>query len=301
MQGSSLAKRLADNWPIGLAVATGLAFLPLANWLGVVLATLIVLRQGGVLASFGYALVSVVTYFTLTRYSLSLLTQEWGAVVVIFAPLWVMAWLLRGLRSLTLALAGGTLAFMTLILLIRLIEGPPNLDVWVAFFECRLKASGLTENQLAHIVPKGQSFRDVVQAFMIAWPLTISLLQMGLLFAARWAQAKAYYPGGFQRDFHSLKLPQPLALGGAGLLVMAAFAPESMVTLIHLGILALVLLGITGLGVFHGYVAVKRWSGWWLVLAYALGLLLLGLWGALMALAALAVLDSCFNFKLRER
>jgi hypothetical protein len=299
MQGSSLAKRLADNWPLGLAVAVGLAFIPLANWLGVILALLIMLRQGGLWVSLGYALVSVVAYFTLTNHSLSLLAQEWGAVIMLFAPLGVMAWLLRAFRSLSLALAGGTLIFMALILLMRLFQGPPSIEEWVAFFDCRMKASGLTPAQLSEFLPTGQGLTDVIQAFMIGWPLIINLLQMGLLFLARWLQARIYYPGGFQRDFHGLKQPQSLALGASGLLLITVFAPDNMVTLLHLGILALVLMGITGLGTVHGYLSEKRRSKGWLVFLY--GLMILNVWGTLMALAVLAVLDSCFNLNLREK
>jgi hypothetical protein len=299
MQGSSLAKRLADNWPLGLAVAVGLAFIPLANWLGVILALLLMLRQGGLWVSLGYALVSVIAYFTLTNHSLSLLAQEWEAIVMIFAPLGVMAWLLRGFRSLSLALAGGTILLMVLIVLVRLFQGPPSIDEWVTFFDCRMKASGLTEAQMSEFLPTGQGLKDAIQAFMIGWPLMISLLQMGLLFLTRWIQARAYYPGGFQRDFHSLKQPQSLALGAAGLLLIVTFAPDNMVTLLHLGILALVLMGITGLGTLHGYLAEKRRSKWWFVFVY--GLMILNIWGALMACAILAVLDSCFNLNLREK
>jgi hypothetical protein len=299
MQGPSLAKRLADNWPVGLAVAAGLALLPLVNWLGVILALLLVLRQEGLLVSLGYVLVCVLAYFTLSSHSLSLVAQEWGAIVIIFAPLWIMAWLLRSVRSLSLALAGGMLVFMGLILLMRLFQGPPSIDQWMTFFDCRMKAAGLTQAQMNEFLPTGQGFKDAVQAFMIGWPLMISFLQMGLLFLARWIQARAYYPGGFARDFHSLKQPQSLALGAAGLLLIVAFAPDNMVTLLHLGILALVLMGITGLGTVHGYLGEKRRSKGWFVLVY--GLMILNIWGALLALAALAVFDSCFNLNLREK
>ncbi len=298
MQGSSLAKRLADNWHQGLAVALGLAFIPILNWLGVILAVLLVLRQGGLWVSLGFALVSCAAYFTLTSYSFTLMAQEWGAVIMLFLPLWAMASGLRELRSLGMALAAGTLSFMVLILLMRLIEGPPSIDQWVAFFDCRMQASGMTEAQMAQFLPSGEGLKDAIHAFMLTWPLIMSLLQIGLLFVARWIQARLYYPGGFQRDFHSLKQPQTLSLAAAGLLSIAMFAPETMVTLFHLAILALVLMGVTGLGVLHGYLAEKRRSTWWLVLVY--GLMFLNIWGTLMALAVLSVLDSCFNLNLRK-
>jgi hypothetical protein len=293
MQRAFLAKRLADHWPLGLAVAVGLAFIPLANWLGVILALVLVLRQGGLVPSLGYGLVSLVAYFTLTGYSFTLLGQEWGAVLVLFLPLWVMAWLLRGLRSLSLAMAGGTLVTMVLILLMRLIQGPPTVDAWMAFVQCRMQVAGIQEAQLAQYLPGGD-LRTAVQAMMLAWPFTTSLLQLGLLFAARWLQARWYYPGGFQRDFHGLRQPRLVAFV-AGILIMALIlAPQAMVTLIHLGILALVLMGVTGLGMVHGFVAGKRYSPWWLVLVY--GLLAVNTWIALFILALLAIVSPRFNF-----
>lgn len=298
MQGPSLLKRLADNWPMGLGVALGLAFIPILNWLGVILAVVLVLRHGGVWVSLGYALVSLAAYFTLTSYSLTLMAQEWGAVVALFLPLWVMAWFLRGFRSLSLALSAGTLTFMILLVLMVLIQGGATIDQWVAFFDCRMKAAGLTEAQMAQFLPTGENLKEAIQAFMLTWPLLINLLQIGLLFMGRWIQSRLYYPGGFQRDFHGLKQPQSLCLASAALLSIAMFAPESMVLLFHLGVLSLVLLGITGLGTLHGYFAVKKRSAGWFVLVY--GLMFLNIWGALMALAALAVLDSCFNLNLRK-
>lgn len=298
MQGPSLLRRLADNWPLGLAIAFGLALIPVLNWLGVILAVVLLLRQGGVWVSVGYVLVSLAAYFTLTSYSLELMAQEWGSVVVLFAPLGVMAVSLRVLRSLSWALVAGTASFMGLILLMRLIKGPPTIEQWVAFFDCRMKAAGLTEAQMAQFLPSGEGLKEAIWAFMLTWPLLINLLQLGLLFVARWMQARLYYPGGFQRDFHSLKQSQSIALGAAGLISIAVFAPESMVTLFHLSTLALVLMGITGLGTVHGYLAIKKWSSWWLVAVY--GLMFLNIWGSLMALAALAILDSCFNLNLRK-
>lgn len=293
MQRAFFAQRLADNWPMGLAAALALAFIPLANWLGVILALVLVLRQGGLVPSLGYGLVSLAAYFTLTGYSLSLLGQEWGAVLVMFLPLWVMAWLLRGLRSLSLAMAGGTLATMLLILLMRLIEGPPSLDAWMAFVQCRLQVAGIQDAQLAQYLPNGD-LRGAVHAMMLAWPFTTGLLQLGLLFAARWVQARCYYPGGFQRDFHGLRQPRLVAFAGGILIMALVLAPQNMVTLIHLGILALVLMGVTGLGMVHGFIAGKRYSPWWLLLVY--GALAFNTWIALFILALLAIVNPRFNF-----
>lgn len=298
MQGNSLAKRWVDNWPLGLAVAAGLACLPLVNWLGVILAVLIMLRHGGLWASLGYVVVSILAYFTLSGYSFSLVAQEWGAVLMTFGPLWAMAWVLRNVRSMSYALAGGVLVFMAMLLLMRLFQGPPSVDEWVTFFDCRLKAAGMSQEQMMEFVP-GHDFRGAIQAFMIGWPLSLSLLQIGLLFAARWLQARCYYPGGFQADFHNLKQPRNLALGCAGLLLMAVFAPDNMVTLLHMGILAMVLMGVTGLGQVHGYIAEKHRSGWWLVLVYFL--LALNTWGTLIALAIIGILRSTGISLYRDR
>jgi hypothetical protein len=297
MQGASLFKRFVDNEPLGLAVALGLALLPIANWLGVVLALVIVLRHGGLISTLAYVLVSVAAYFTLTGYSLSLLANEWAAVVVIYLPLGVMAWVLRSVRSLSLAMAGGFLVFMILILLTRLFEGPPSLDAWVAFFNCRMKASGMTEAQLMDFLP-GQDFKEAIRALMVGWPLSIGLLQVSLLMLARWIQARAYNPGGFQRDFHAIKQPKAVALVSAILLLAMTFAPASMVTVIQLGILALVLMGISGLGFVHAFLNGKRYSVPCLVLVY--GLMALSTWLALMLLAMIGVFRSIGNSLSRK-
>lgn len=294
MQAASLTKRLVDQWPLGLAVATGLALTPVVNWLGVILGLVVMLRHGGPKVGLGFVLVLGAAYLSLSHYSLELLEQEWMAALMCFAPLWVMAWVLRGTRSLSFALVGGFVLMMGLIVLLRLIFGPATLDEWVHYFDCRVQAAGMTQAQLMQLAP-GVDFREMVRAFMIGWPLSLSLMQLGLLFSARWIQARLYYPGGFRADFYSLKMPRSLALGSAGLIVSAIFAPESMLTLWHLAILALVLMAVTGLGQIHAYLSASKRSVWWLVALY--GLLFLNIWTGLFLLALYGTVMSTRNLK----
>lgn len=298
MQDTPLAKRLVDNWPVGVAIALVLGLLPLVNWLGVALAVLLMLRHGGILPSIGYVLIALASYFALAGYSFNLLGQEWPGILVTYAPLWVMAWLLRGVRSLSLALAGGAFSLMALIGLMWLVKGPPNLEAWMNYFQCRMEATGLTQAQLTQMLP-GMSLSEVVRSFMLGWSLSLSLIQVGVLLFARWIQARYYYPGGFRLDFHALRQPKSVAVICGALLLATTFAPESMVTLVNLGMVALVLMGITGLGFVHAYVSQKGYSVWWLVFLYLF--LVMSTWAGLMLLAMVALLDSGLNLRMRAR
>lgn len=299
-RGAPLVERLVARWPVGMAVALGLAFIPVLNWLGLALAVLLVLRHGGGILSLGYALVAVASYFTIIGYNVNLVLSGWHTILAMYLPLLAMAWFLRASRSLSFAIMGGILVFMGLILVLWLINGPPDLNAWMAYFNCRLEAAGLTQSQLVEMVPgKGVTFEEMVKGFMLTWPLSTGLLQMGILFVARWQQARIYNPGGFARDFHGLKLPKTMAFFLAGLILVTMFAPDNMVTLLNIGMLAVLLMGVTGLGFVHGYLADKHRSRWWLVLVYLL--MLFNLWVALLLLATLALLDSGFNLKERVR
>lgn len=298
MPSDSLFKRFVDHEPLGIALALGLALLPIVNWVAVVLALLIVLRHGGWKGTLAYLMVSVFAYFTLTGYSLEILGKEWFAVWVIYLPLGVMAWVLRLSRSLSHSLAGGFMVFGGLILLARLFQGPPSLDEWLAFFDCRMKASGMTQAQLMEFLP-GQNYQEAIRGLMIGWPLSVSLLQVGLLVMARWLQARAYNPGGFQAEFHALKQSRSVALVCSVLLLAMTFATVNWITLIQLGILAQVLMGISGLGYVHALVLGKRYGVPALGLVYVS--LVMNTWLGLMFLSLVGIYRSTVIFFTKKR
>lgn len=114
------------------------------------------------------------------------------------------------------------------------------------------------------------------------------------LFVARWWQAILYNPGGFQAEFHGLKLPLVPAL--------VCFA-ASMYCWLQDGsyvfwalVFALPLL-MVGLAIAHSLVKQKQAGKFWLVLAYIALVLFTG--PVTLFLSGIALLDTWMNFRSR--
>ncbi len=292
-----MIKRLLEQQPLlGILLATGLALLPLLNWVGMLIIVLMVLRCPGWLPSVGFVLVSLASYLGFSGYSIEFAWTDWLGVVAMFLPLWVMAWSLRTTRALSFALELGFAALVLCLLLQVLIFGQPNVQTWVDFFRCRLAAVGLSETDLVPML-SGQSFEQAVRGMMLGWPFAFFSLQIGLLMLARWWQAKLYYPGGFQTEFHQMRLHKPVALGMAFILLVLSVIGIQQPVLIQFATVGLLLLLVPGLGFVHWYLKFKAFSRWWLLLVY--GILFVSSFAALPALAMIAVVDSGLDLRVK--
>jgi hypothetical protein len=120
---------------------------------------------------------------------------------------------------------------------------------------------------------------------------------MGILLAcvvlARWWQAALYNPGGFQTEFHQLRLPLWLT----GTLALAVFGLSSITDMTQWLFVLSVPLLFAGLALIHGLVEQLKLGRAWLIATY-LGLLLSSA-VVFTLLAIMATLDSVF--KLRQR
>lgn len=112
------------------------------------------------------------------------------------------------------------------------------------------------------------------------------------LVVARWWQARLYNPGGFQAEFHALRL-QPQVAGLLLLLfLLAGFGPTALAGWSIYFSLPLL---VAGIALVHGLVKAKGWSGMMLVAFYLL--LMSPLVMQLVAILALA--DSFYDFRGR--
>lgn len=110
---------------------------------------------------------------------------------------------------------------------------------------------------------------------------------------ARWWQAALYNPGGFQTEFHQLRLPLWLT----GTLALAVFGLSSITDMTQwLFVLSIPLL-FAGLALVHGVVEQLKLGRAWLIAVY-LGLLLSSA-VVFTLLALMATLDSVFNLRQR--
>lgn len=119
-----------------------------------------------------------------------------------------------------------------------------------------------------------------------------ALMTIFSLLVGRWWQALLYNPGGFQQEFHALKLDRlhGLVLVG-GFIVVASQDSYSAWSWMFI-----VPLLVAGMALVHGLVAQSRLPARWLVLFY----MALFVFRPLVALlAAVAVADSALDFRSR--
>lgn len=161
---------------------------------------------------------------------------------------------------------------------------PQLLDVLFEQMQQYLQVNNVQGVQLDEI-------RAVMPSVFGAVYMFLSVL---LLMLARWMQATLYNPGGFQKEFHLLRMEQKAALLLVVLMAMANFGvifPEAWVLYPVMPLL------FSGIALVHGMVARRRASGMWLVVFYAVLMLPL----ALQLVVLAAILDSWYDFRGRAQ
>jgi len=133
------------------------------------------------------------------------------------------------------------------------------------------------------------ALRDVMTSFMGAVYMFLSII---LLMLARWMQAALFNPGGFQKEFHGLRVEQRVALILVSCMMLANF--EILIPQTWMLYLVLPLM-FSGIALIHAVVAAKKLSSLWLAVLYAL--IVLPLIANLVVL--LALLDSWYDFRTR--
>ena len=127
---------------------------------------------------------------------------------------------------------------------------------------------------------------------LIAWVLALSSIVSLLL--SRWWQALLFNPGGFQEEFHSLRLSNQLAVAVLIAVVAGFYLPTEYRPWAQLAAIPLLL---SGVALIHHVVKTLQLGGQWLVLMY-FGLIVFSpTTGAL--LIGLAFSDSMLNLRSR--
>lgn len=266
-------------------VVVGCAALPLFFWLSAAAGCLVLLRRGtsdalGVLA---WALLPALVwwYFGEPR-TLMVLLGSWGLAAVLRAS---ESWV----RVLLVSVAAG--------LLYAVILG--------AVFREPIEAmAGELQKLMPHVfgdVYQQMSVEERARLGALITPvlngLIAALLQIVsvvCLILGRYWQALLYNPGGFGREFRSLKLPRaPMLVLLVCMLVGPNFGPQ----LAMLTPLCSVPLMFAGLALIHGLVSAKRLTRFWLVGLYVTLLLFMQLIYPL--LVVFAIVDSLIDFRGR--
>ncbi len=288
-----------------MPVAIALALLPGPHWFGIVLATLVLLRSGGLLSYLGYVAVLAAAYASEQHYSFTGASYTIGPFLSLFVPIGLMGVVLRMTRQLGLALEVGAFIMAGIIVFNYLVAGPYDIDKMVAFFEHRRELMGYTEidalSSLYNI-----SLEQAAFMIMLFWPFLYFTFQSMILLLSRYFQAALYYKGGFAKDFQAIRLSKVAAVFFGVAFLADFFSPNSMevlsqspeyVIISQLSAVALGLLVLAGLGMVHWYVAFKR-KGWWVLLLLYASIMLLGP-VILPGLVLLALVDAGLDLRRR--
>ena len=249
-----------------------LGLIPIVNFLSPVVIGLVVLRKGLIEAT----QVLVWAIFPIGGWAIA------GDPVPLIMLLGItgLAGLLRASESWEFTLLGAIAVGVCVEVYLRL--QPAVLDLIFLQMQPYFDANGIQGAQL-------DSLRNVMTSFMGAVYMILAII---LLMLSRWMQAALYNPGGFQKEFHGLRVEQKAALLLVGLMMLANFEiliPQSWMLYLVLPLM------FSGLALVHAVVAAKKLSSLWLAVLYAL--IVLPLIANMIVL--LALLDSWYDFRTR--
>jgi len=216
-----------------------------------------------------------------------------GFALVLWAPIWLLAVLLRSSRSLALVVQVALLLAFVAVGYFYLSFADP-VEHWMKML--REPMQMLLQNSEVKVdTPEFEKLLQSVAQWMTAVLTAGFFLQLVMaLFIARWWQAVLYNPGGFGEEYRAMQYPQWLALLAAPLLIwfMLGEPPE------WLGAIATLLIAayfLQGLAVAHALLKHLNAHVVWITGVYVL--LLLALPYVMTALAMTGFTDAWMNFR----
>lgn len=266
---------------LGACVLFGI--LPFVHWIGVVIVALVVLRRGTSEGTLAFLCVGVplVAWSVLSPMSGSGLHDP-TAIMSLLGTL-ILAVVLRTSVSWATTLAVAVVVGALFGFAFEYLAGPMLDDLVKLFLKLpRIVSQGVTEAEASSLlvgyIAMGQAYGMV-----------------GQLVLARWAQSLLYNPGGFQKEFHALRLPRILGVALL-LLMLVALVTQQVAYLRWLPLLTIPMI-ICAIGFVHWFVKQKKLGTGWLVGFYIL-VVIMSEW-LYPLLGALALLDSWVDLRRR--
>lgn len=218
---------------------------------------------------------------------------------VTLLPVTMLALVLRWRQSLNLTIQLAALVGCGLVLLVSAAM-PEHGELWRGLFE-RLLDQAAAENGLSS-AEREQMIEQVNQVpFELMTGAVVAnmlLASLAALFLARSWQARLVNPGGFQREFHHLRLGQLLAWGALLVLFAALLTQAAGVT--NLAIVLMAAWMLQGLALVHYTARARQWSIGWLISFYVVVVLCLLTASPLLLLVCFGgLLDQFFNLRQR--
>ncbi|MEJ1296902.1 MAG: DUF2232 domain-containing protein [Candidatus Sedimenticola sp. (ex Thyasira tokunagai)] len=293
---ASLAMRSRVHAVMMVAVLAILSILfPPASILSTALVALVTLRSG---ASAGAVLLLLASAAggVLALLLFGSVMPIVGFVLLMWLPLMLLALLLRGGRSLALALQGA-LVLSLLMLASQYLQSEDPVTVWrtllAPFVETLVEAQIVVATEQALLVDRMAEWMPgvVVAGFFLQLMVTLLL--------ARWWQAKLYNPGGFRSEFHQLRLPRYLLIATLLYFGLVMMIGSGALEFRYITMLLLSGWFLGGLALVHGTVYRMKMGIGWLIGVYLL--LVMAMPHMIVLLAAAGMADGWFDFRARIR
>lgn len=280
---------------VAVAMAILSLILPPMNYLSSAVIALVTLRRGwqeGLIIVVGAG--AVMTVFTFVTPLNPLYAGLFAAVV--WLPVWLLALLLRSTVSLpNTVMVAGLIGIAAVGLTYLMLPNPAQSwqDVMGRMMEqTELPEGGKAPDVLGEVLVEAAPHMTGMAVAALVLGLMLSLL------LARWWQALLYNPGGFRREFHSLRLGRGFAAMTLVVLAVSLLATGRLQEIaLNMIIVLVAVYLLPGLGLLHGMVAAKGAHKAWLAGVYVLSVLVLPQIALMLATAAFA--DSWVDFRGR--
>jgi len=256
--------------------------LPMMFWFGAATIALITLRQGlsqGLVVFIWTIIPALGWWFGL---------QDPSALIVLISTL-AMAGVLRYTVSWQSTLVTGGVISLVIGLLAPYIM-PEMINMLMEMGEVMLQEMAKTAPEEYNTI-LDSAFRSLMIASFAA---SFYGMAVGSVFLARSWQARLFNPGGWQEEFHQMRL-SPRFVMGVVLAVMFASSINIEPALVLM--IATVPFIVCGLALVHGVVGKRKLGGQWIFGLYASVFILFPT--VLILLVVLALLDSLVNFRSR--
>lgn len=213
-------------------------------------------------------------------------------VVVTGLPVLALSALLRATASQGAVLVTATLATGAAIAMLYLAVPDPAewwLDVFAAF---------LTGGDESVDPRRFEQLAEMLRAVVTGLPIAVMVTAVCTVILARWAHAALDNPGGFGREFRTLRVGRGFAAGVGAVVVLALFLVPPGAGIGHdLLMLVVAACAIQGVATVHGLVGVRGGGRGWLVAMY-LSLLLVTP-AAVLALSVAGFSDAWLDYRTR--
>ncbi|MCW9025027.1 MAG: DUF2232 domain-containing protein [Gammaproteobacteria bacterium] len=221
-----------------------------------------------------------------------------GFALLVWFPAWFLAMVLGKTVSLSSSiLLSSVLGMIVIVAFFGALESPSEwwftlyVDVLIPALE---KAGVVLEDKEALMAALQHSSQLMTGTVAAMW---VAGAYLGLMLARRW-QALLFNPGGFQKEFHELRLGKAAAL--FALLVMGvSFSGLGVMSEVALSLLQVMLMIflLQGLAVGHALIKVYTENTAWLVAMYVMLIFVIPY--ALMLYAVAGVADNWIDFRQR--